>query len=133
MKMFSPRFDSAISLVTRAFSISPFFLGYCDVFVVFLVQYVGLLSLLLLINTSVVFFFLALLVLSLHAINRSLLPSGGLMADVPCLDHSLDGCKGYPDDVQTTKHARRMHAWLRCARTSLGAHVSPFGASSARF
>ena len=24
-------------------------------------------------------------------INRSLLPSGGLMADVPCLDHSLDG------------------------------------------
>ena len=38
--------------------------------------------------------------------NRSLLPSGGLMADVPCLDHSLDDCKGYPDDVQTTKHAR---------------------------
>ena len=28
------------------------------------------------------------------------------MADVPCLDHSLDGCKGRPDDVQTTKHAR---------------------------
>ena len=24
--------------------------------------------------------------------NRSLLSSGGLMADVPCLDHSLDGC-----------------------------------------
>ena len=24
--------------------------------------------------------------------NRSLLPSGGLMEDVPCLDHSLDGC-----------------------------------------
>ena len=65
--------------------------------------------------------------------NRSLLPSGGLMADVPCLDHSLDGFKGYPDDVQTTKHARRMHAWSRCARTSLGAHVSPFGASSACF
>ena len=65
--------------------------------------------------------------------NRSLLPSGGLMADVPCLDHSLDGCKGYPDDVQTTKHARRMHAWSRCARISLGAHVSPFGASSAHF
>ena len=65
--------------------------------------------------------------------NRSLLPSGGLMADVPCLDHSLDGCKGYPDDVQTTKHARRMHAWLRCTQTSLGTHVSPFGASSARF
>ena len=39
-----------------------------------------------------------------HA-NRSLLSSGGLMADVPCLDHSLDGCKGRPDDVQTTKHA----------------------------
>ena len=38
-------------------------------------------------------------------IDRSLLPSGGLMVDVPCLDHSLDGCKGYPDDVQTTKHA----------------------------
>ena len=37
--------------------------------------------------------------------NRSLLPSGGLMADVPCLDRSLDGCKGYPDDVQTTKYA----------------------------
>ena len=65
--------------------------------------------------------------------NRSLLPSGGLMADVPCLDHSLDSCKGRPDDVQTTKHARRTHAWSRCARTSLGAHVSPFGASSARF
>ena len=69
----------------------------------------------------------------LHQNNRSLLPSGGLMADVPCLDYSLDGCKGYPDDVQMTKHARRMHAWLRCARTSLGAHASPFGASSARF
>ena len=64
--------------------------------------------------------------------NRSLLPSGGLMADVPCLDHSLDGCKGYPDDVQTTKHARRTHAWSRCTQTSLGAHVSPFGALSAR-
>ena len=24
--------------------------------------------------------------------NRSLPTSGGLMADVPCLDHSLDGC-----------------------------------------
>ena len=66
-------------------------------------------------------------------VNRSLLSSGGLMADVPCLDYSLDDCKGYPDDVQTTKHARRMYAWSRCARTSLGAHVSPFGASSARF
>ena len=65
--------------------------------------------------------------------NRSLLPSGGLMADVPCLDHSLDGCKGYPDDVQTTKHARRTHARSRCARTHFGAHVSQFGASSARF
>ena len=65
--------------------------------------------------------------------NRSLLSSGGLMADVPCLDHSLDGCKGRPDDVQTTKHARRMHAWSRCARTSLGAHASLFGASGARF
>ena len=32
------------------------------------------------------------------------------MADVPCLDHSLDSCKGYPDDVQTTKIARRTHA-----------------------
>ena len=62
--------------------------------------------------------------------NRSLLSSGGLMADVPCLDHSLDGCKGRPDDVQTTKHA---HAWSRCARTSLGAHASLFGASGARF
>ena len=62
---------------------------------------------------------------SLTILNRSLLPSG-LMADVPCLDHSLDGCKGYPDDVQTTKHARQMHAWSKCARTSLGAHVSPF-------
>ena len=65
--------------------------------------------------------------------NRSVLPSGGLMADVPCLDHSLDGFKGYPDDVQTTKHARRTHAWSRCARTSFGAHASPFGASSAHF
>ena len=65
--------------------------------------------------------------------NRSLLSSGGLMADVPCLDHSLDGCKGRPDDVQTTKHARRTHAWSRCARTSLGAHASLFGASGARF
>ena len=65
--------------------------------------------------------------------NRSLLSSGGLMADVPCLDYSLDDCKDYPDDVQTTKHARRTHAWSKCARTSLGAHVSPFGASSARF
>ena len=43
------------------------------------------------------------------------------MADVPCLDHSLDGCKGYPDDVQTTNHARRTHARPRCARTSFGA------------
>ena len=66
-------------------------------------------------------------------VNRSLLSSGGLMADVPCLDHSLDGCKGRPDDVQTTKHARRTHAWSRCARTSLGAHASLFGASGARF
>ena len=65
--------------------------------------------------------------------NRSLLPSGGLMADVPCLDHSLDGCIGYPDDVQTTKHARRMHARSRCARTFFGTHMSPFGASSTRF
>ena len=31
------------------------------------------------------------------------------MADVPCLDHSLDVCKGYPDDVQTTKHATNAH------------------------
>ena len=68
-----------------------------------------------------------------HHFNRSLLPSGGLMADVPCLDHSLDGCKGYPDDVQTTKHARRTHARSRGARTPFGVHVSPFGASSARF
>ena len=68
-----------------------------------------------------------------HEINRSLLSSGGLMADVPCLDHSLDSCKGRPDDVQTTKHARRTHAWSRCARTSLGAHASLFGASGARF
>ena len=30
MKMFSPRFDSAISFVNRAFSFSPFFLEYCD-------------------------------------------------------------------------------------------------------
>ena len=65
--------------------------------------------------------------------NRSLLSSGGLMADVPCLDHSLDGCKGRPDDVQTTKHARRTHAWSRCARTSLGAHASLFVSSGARF
>ena len=65
--------------------------------------------------------------------NRSLLSSGGLMADVPCLDHSLDGCKGRPDDVQTTKHARRTHAWSRYAQTSLGAHTSLFGASGARF
>ena len=68
-----------------------------------------------------------------HMPNRSLLSSGGLMADVPCLDHSLDGCKGRPDDVQTTKHARRTQAWSRCARTSLGAHASLFGASGARF
>ena len=27
-----------------------------------------------------------------QANNRSLLSSGGLMADVPCLDHSLGGC-----------------------------------------
>ena len=66
-------------------------------------------------------------------LNRSLLSSGGLMADVPCLDHSLDSCKGRPDDVQTTKHARRTHAWSRCARTSLGAHASLFRASGARF
>ena len=66
-------------------------------------------------------------------LNRSLLSSGGLMVDVPCLDHSLDSCKGRPDDVQTTKHARRMHAWSRCAQTSLGAHASLFGASGARF
>ena len=66
-------------------------------------------------------------------LNRSLLSSGGLMADVPCLDHSLDGCKGRPDDVHTTKHAQRTHAWSRCARTSLGAHASLFGASGARF
>ena len=67
------------------------------------------------------------------ASNRSFLSSGGLMADVPCLDHSPDGCKGRPDDVETTKHARRTHAWSRCARTSLGAHASLFGASGARF
>ena len=36
------------------------------------------------------------------------------MADVPCLDYSLDGCKGYPDDVQTTKHARRIRSWRAC-------------------
>ena len=68
-----------------------------------------------------------------ESISRSLLSSGGLMADVPCLDYSLDDCKGYPDDVQTTKHTRRTQAWSRCALTSLGAHVSPFGASSAGF
>ena len=55
------------------------------------------------------------------------------MADVPCLDYSLDDCKDYPDDVQTTKHAQRMHAWSKCARTSLGAHVSLFGTSSVHF
>ena len=27
-----------------------------------------------------------------HAVNRSLPTPGGLMADVPCLDRSLDGC-----------------------------------------
>ena len=54
------------------------------------------------------------------------------MADVPCLDRSLDGCKGYPDDVQTTKHARRTHARSERAQTPFGAHVSPFGASTAR-
>ena len=70
---------------------------------------------------------------NLYTFNRSLLSSGGLMADVPCLDHSLDGCKGRPDDVQTTKHARRTHARSRCTRASLGAHASLFGASGARF
>ena len=54
------------------------------------------------------------------------------MADVPCLDRSLDGCQGYPDDVQTTKHARQTHARSERARTFFGAHVSPFGALSAR-
>ena len=54
------------------------------------------------------------------------------MADVPCLDRSLDGCKGYPDDVQPTKHARRMHARSERARTPFGTHVSPFGTLSAR-
>ena len=49
--------------------------------------------------------------------NRSLPTSGGLMADVPCLDHSLDGCLGYPDDVQTMEHARRTHARSERART----------------
>ena len=39
------------------------------------------------------------------------------MADVPCLDHSLDGCLGYPDDVQTMEHARRTHARSERART----------------
>ena len=39
------------------------------------------------------------------------------MADVPCLDRSLDGCWGYPDDVQTTKHARRTHARSERAQT----------------
>ena len=51
--------------------------------------------------------------------NRSLIPSGGLMADVPCLDHSLDGCKGYADDVQTTKHARDERTHGRDAREPL--------------
>ena len=26
------------------------------------------------------------------------------MADVPCLDHSLDGCYGFCDNAQTTLH-----------------------------
>ena len=26
------------------------------------------------------------------------------MADVPCLDHSLDGCEGFRNDAQTTIH-----------------------------
>ena len=39
------------------------------------------------------------------------------MADVPCLDHSLDGYLGYPDDVQTMEHARRTHARSERART----------------
>ena len=64
--------------------------------------------------------------------NRSLPTSGGLMADVPCLDHSLDGCLGYPDDVQKMDHARRTHARSEHARTPFGAHVSPFGAPSAQ-
>ena len=51
------------------------------------------------------------------AINRSLPTSGGLMADVPCLDHSLDGCLGYPDDVQTMEHTRRTHTRSERART----------------
>ena len=38
--------------------------------------------------------------------NRSLLSSGGLMADVPGLDHSLDGYLGSPDYAQTMKHER---------------------------
>ena len=54
------------------------------------------------------------------------------MADVPCLDRSLDGCLGYPDDVQATKHARQTHARSERARTPFGADVSPFGTSSAR-
>ena len=54
------------------------------------------------------------------------------MADVPCLDRSLDGCYGYTDDVQTTKHARRTHARSERARTPFGAQMSPFSASSAR-
>ena len=33
-----------------------------------------------------------------------MLSSGGLMADVPCLDHSLGGCYGFPDDAQATLH-----------------------------
>ena len=35
IKMFFPRFDSAISFVTRAFSFSPFFLEYRDDIVFF--------------------------------------------------------------------------------------------------
>ena len=54
------------------------------------------------------------------------------MADVPCLDHSLDGCLGYPDDVQTMEHARRTHARSERAQPLFGAHVSPFGAPSAQ-
>ena len=40
------------------------------------------------------------------------------MADVPCLDYSLDGCKGYPDDVQTT-NARTTNARMVEMRANL--------------
>ena len=40
--------------------------------------------------------------------------------------------EGYPDDVQTMKHARGTHARSEHARTPFGAHVSPFGAPGAR-